>query len=382
MSLTLQVISDERQVSEIRQAWSELAPTPMQSPEWMLGWWLAYKSTNMQLNILVAKDRNGAVVGLLPFYHHDSWSKGSALQFLASQHACSDYQSVLARPEHKLEAIDLFGDWLADAAGRGGWGYCEMDGVSEADTSIGKLCNFLHRHDVLLRSKQLEKTWVVDTSRGWDQSLANMSKTQRKQSRNLLNRLDKSDSMAVTEHGSPSEIPGALRELIDLHQARWSSAGKTGCFADEKFAKFLLASCQALALRGSCTVRTLRVDGKAAASHILLHDQNRYYMYQAGRDPNLDALRVGRILNLQTIRMLSDRRAEFMDFLRGDEVYKSRLAGKPTAIYRLRMVAPDVRHRLQDASTAVGRNVKRTAEILSATSGSGVRNIANIPAGK
>ncbi|GAB5405313.1 MAG: hypothetical protein Aurels2KO_35440 [Aureliella sp.] len=382
MSLTLQVVTREQQIGEIRQAWSELAPTPMQSPEWMLGWWLAYKSSNMQLNILVARDQAGAVVSLLPFYHHDSWSKGSALRFLASQHACSDYQTVLARPEHKLDAIDLFGDWLADSAGRGEWGYCEMDGVSEADKSIGKLCNFLHRHDVLLRSKQIEKTWVVDTSKGWSQCLANMSKTQRKQSRNLLNRLDKSDTMEITEHTDASEMPRATRELIELHQARWTTAGKAGCFADEKFSKFLLASCQALSLRGNCTIRTLRVDGKAAASHILLHDKNRYYMYQAGRDPRLDSMRVGRILNLQTIRMLSERGAECMDFLRGDEIYKSRLAGQPIALYRLRMVAPDARHRLQDASSTVGRNVKRTAEILSATSGSGVRNVANIPVTK
>lgn len=382
MGLTLQIISDERQVGEISSAWRELAPTPMQSPEWMLGWWLAYKSNSMQLNILAARDEDGQVVSIAPFYHHDSWSSGSALRFLASEHACSDYQTILSRPERKVEAVDLFGDWLADASGRGEWGYLEMDGVSEADKSIGKLCNFLHRHNVLLRSKQLEKTWVVDTSQGWDHSLANMSRTQRRQSRNLINRFDKSDTMEVTEHSSASEMPNVLRELIELHQARWTLAGKTGCFADEKFSKFLLASCQALAMRGACTIRTLRLDGQPAASHILLHDKNRYYMYQAGRDPQLDSMRVGRILNLQTIRKLSEQRAECMDFLRGDEIYKSRLGGQPVALYRLRMVAPDARHRIQDASTTVGRNVKRTAQILVETSGSSVRSVANIPAAK
>lgn len=382
MSLTLKIISNERQIGEIRSAWSELAPTPMQSPEWMLGWWLAYKASNTHLKILTVNDAAGEVVSIAPFFHNDSWSQGSAIRFLASEQACSDYQTILSRPEHALAAIELFGDWLADSSARGEWGICELDGVSEADKCIGKLCNHLHRHDVLLRSKQIEKTWVVKTQEGWADCLANMSRTQRRQSRNLINRFDKSSELEVTEHTSAPDIPVALRELVDLHQARWVSAGKTGCFADSKFAKFLFASCQALALQGQCMVRTLRHDGRPVASQVLLNSKNRFYMYQAGRDPEYASQKVGQILNLHTVRSLAERGVEFVDYLRGDEVYKSRLGAKPTALYRLRLVAPDARHRFQDASSNVGRNVKRTAQILATGTGSGIRNLANAPAPK
>lgn len=382
MSLTLKIISNERQIGEICSAWSQLAPTPMQSPEWMFGWWLAYKSSNTHLKVLVAYDSEGNVVSIAPLFHNDSWSEGSSIRFLACDQACSDYQTILSRPEHSLGAIELFADCLADSAARGEWGICEIDGVGEADKCIGRLCNHLHRHDVLLRSKQIEKTWVVKTQDGWADCLANMSRTQRRQSRNLLNRFDKSREMDVTEHTSASDVPVALRELIELHQARWVSAGKTGCFADSKFEKFLLASCQALALQGQCMVRTLRYEGRPIASQVLLTSKNRFYMYQSGRDPEYASQKVGQILNLHTVRTLAERGVEFVDYLRGDEVYKSRLGAKPTALYRLRLVAPDARSRLQDASSTVGRNVKRTAQILATGTGSGICNLANVPSPK
>jgi len=378
MTLTLKIITSEGQIGSIRSGWSELASTPMQSPEWQMGWWLAYKSSNTQLQILAALDQSEKVVGIAPLYRSESWRDGQTLEFLAAKHACSDYQTILCDENRKAETLELFGDWLADSAARGEWGTIELDGISEHDKTIGKLCNRLHKHDVLLRSKQLDKSWVIDLSQGWRQCIANMTRTQRRQSRNLINRFDKSDKMRITEHTDAHDVPIALRELIELHQKRWTQSGQSGCFSDPRFSSFLLAAAQALALRQSSMVRTLRIDDRPVASHLLLRDNDRYYMYQAGRDPDFASQKVGTTLNLATMRCLAERGAQFMDCLRGNEIYKSRLAGQPVSLYQLRLVAPAVSHRVRDASSHVGRNVKRTAKILAAGTGSGVRNVANI----
>lgn len=382
MSLTLKIITSERQIGSIRSGWNQLASTPMQSPEWQMGWWLAYKSSNMELQILAAFDEDQKVVGIAPLYRSESWRDGQTLEFLAAKHACSDYQTILCDEQRKAEILELFGDWLADSAARGEWGTIELDGISEHDKTVGKLCNRLHKHDVLLRSKQLDKAWVIELSEGWQQCIANMTRTQRRQSRNLINRFDKSDQMRITEHTDATDVPIALRELIDLHQKRWTQSGQSGCFSDPRFSSFLLAAAQALALREGCVVRTLRIDDRPVASHLLLRDADKYYMYQAGRDPGFASQKVGTILNLATMRALAERGAKFMDCLRGNEIYKSRLAGQPVSLYQLRLVAPDVGHRVRDASSNVGRNVKRTAKILTAGSGSGVRNVADIAARK
>lgn len=368
MNLQLKVLSTESQIAPYLADWTELAPTPMQSPQWMLGWWSAFKNDSCHLQIIVFLDK-GRTVGLAPLYYQDSWSQGSSIRFLGSGKACTDYQTILSIAEYQEAVTEALCDWLTDACNRGTWGSCDWDGISSTDVVIRRVCETLADCDMLVHPLELESTWRLDLTGGWPAVLALMCKTQRRQSRNLINRFDKQGCYTSTVADTPHSVPAALDTLMNLHQLRWQAVGKPGCFSDERFVEFMRSSCVSLAAAGQCQIRSLHLDGRCVASQLLLHDAGGYYMYQTGRDPAQDANAVGRILTLATIRSLCESGADFLDYLRGDELYKPRLGAQATPLRRVQVVAPLTRHRVQHASSLLGRTVKQTFMRLASASG-------------
>ena len=153
--------------------------------------------------------------------------------------------------------------------------------------------------------------------------------------------------------------------------------GKQGCFADPRFAEFISMSCVTLAERNQCMIRTMYCDDVPVASQLLFMDDRGSYMYQSGRDPSRDNDNVGRLLNLSTIESMHNRGQQFLDYLRGDEIYKGRMGAEPTKLTQVRIVAPCARNQMQFASGMFGRNVKRIVKRIVKATGIGTNVTAD-----
>jgi CelD/BcsL family acetyltransferase involved in cellulose biosynthesis len=341
----------------------------MQSPEWLIPWWQAHRNRCSRLQLLTLTTRSGQLAGLVPLYHHDSWSAGSSLRFLGSGQACSDYQTILCDEQHVSAACEATADWIYDNCNRGGWGYCEFDGVSSTDARMQQLVSCFESIGLLVQAKPIESCWRLPLTDDWKEVLSLQSKTQRRQSRNLLNRLDKSEALKVVEYHSEEASEESFAELMKLHQAHWENSGKPGCFACGRFTKFLRTAREQLNARDQWLIRTLYCNEIPAASQLLLLDGKRAYVYQSGREPTFDDQRVGRILNLDTARSLAERGFEFVDYLRGDEIYKARMGALPNELHRIRVVAPNARHQMTHASTEIGRRIKRSIKHIAQAAG-------------
>lgn len=330
-----------------RSFWDGHAPSPLQSPQWLLAWWEAYQTPAAQLCAVVVKDLKGNVLGLAPFWFRHSWTEGAVLRFLGSGRACVDFQSLIVAPEHASVVGQAVGQWLTQQSNASSpsacvWSMLELEGVASSDAALEAMLGVLHAQRCHCQPAQLEHTWRLRLDQGWNGFLSAMSKTQRSQTRQLVNRFDKHSAWALRwVDRDDQQFASALATCMDLHQRRWQADGESGCFADGRFKHYVELACHELLPSGRVEIGILEDAGQPVAAHLCLIDaQRNRYMYQAGRDPARAAENFGRMLNALTIRRACQEGIGFIDFLRGDELYKHRLAATATPCLRLRVIPP------------------------------------------
>ncbi len=363
--IRLEVIDQTAKLAPFMEFWSRHAPSPMQSPEWLQAWWASHGSSRTQLCVVVVRTADHQTIGLAPFYMRDNWTEGRSIRFLGSGRACGDFQTLLSAPEHAAAVGKAIGDWLLANQSELNWSLLELEGVTDNDPAIGALASRLRRGRCSQYEVDLESTWRLDVTKGWAGFHEGMSKTQRRQTRNLVNRFDKNNDLQVRFVQEPAELHWALSVCVDLHQRRWQAAEEPGCFADSRFHRFIEFACAEMAAQNAISFAVLEDRGVPIACHFYLNDAaGNKYMYQSGRDPAREAEGVGRILNAIAVREACEAGIQFIDFLRGDETYKSRLGATPTRCLRLRLVPPTLLPRLRHGLRTITRQVKHKVERL------------------
>ncbi len=371
----LKVIQDPHALSQVSAFWRDQARTPLQSPEWMLAWWQAMGGPNSELCVLVANADDGQTVGLAPLFLREGWADGRSLRFLGSGRACGDFQTVLASPGHEVSVGAFFGEYLLEAQPKLNWSLLELEGTSPDDAAVNALVSALKRGRCFEQTSPLEHTWRLHLTNGWDSFLDGLSKTQRRQTRNWVNRFDKTDHWRVRIVEEAEHIPAALEQLVELHQRRWTAVGEPGCFADSRFKRFVENASQSLAAYGRVSIALFEEHGQPIACQFYLKDAaGNLYMYQTGRDPERDADGIGRIFNAVAVREACRRGVAYIDFLRGDEIYKGRLGAKPSVCLRQRLIAPALLPRIRNGVKTVGRSVRSRVKTLRERWGFGVAN--------
>ncbi len=360
-NVRLELLDQVDQLDSILGFWRERAPSPMQSPEWMLAWWSAFKSPAARLTILVAYGLDGQIVGIAPFFTRDHWALGRNLRFLGSGSACSDFQSLITASGYEVAVAESIGQFLLSTEQRESWSFVELEGTASNDLTVNTLIAALRKQNCVVKSVELENTWRLDLSDGWESLLARLSKTQRRQTRNYVNRFDKSSNLTLRFVDQPSELGAALHQCMDLHQRRWQAIGQKGCFADHRFQRFVETAWESLTPQGRASMALLEENGIPIACHIYLRDAaGNLFQYQSGRDPNRESDRIGNILNAIAIRKACQDGLSFIDFLRGNEIYKERAGAVGSKCLRTRIVAPALIPRVRHSVWELGREVKQS----------------------
>ncbi len=358
-SLKTQVVTQREQLHAYLPQWRALSPSPMQSPEWMLSWWDCYRNENSELRTALFTTDENRLVGVAPFYKRSGWSLGNSMRFLGSGTACTDLQTIISAKGYQEPVASATADWLVREQRESKWSICEFDGVSLGDSAMEQLQSELQSRGYLHQSNNSVSTWRVPLKDGWTGFLQRLSKTQRRQSRNLINRYDKNDAFRLRITDSEDSLPDALATLRRLHQLRWEAAGESGCFADPRFIEFVSCLQESMVGSQSIKVATLADGSEPIACLLMLQDQQGLYVYQSGRDPAREKEKIGVILNLAMIRWATENEISFGDYLRGDEIYKSRLGAVGTPCLRVRYIAPDRTSRLRYSAFQAGRGVRK-----------------------
>ena len=169
---------------------------------------------------------------------------------------------------------------------------------------------------------------------------------------------------------STEQLQYGQQLLVDLHQKRRNALGEPGCFGDDRFKQFYLNASDAHWKKDQWEVQWMEVDGAPVAAQTGCWMNGIFYMYQSGYDPAFESVEPGWMMNVGTLRRAINERWKAIDFMRGDERYKSMLRATPTPCLREQLCHSAWDSRTRFAAVGFAQQAKRWWEEKSQTAAS------------
>jgi CelD/BcsL family acetyltransferase involved in cellulose biosynthesis len=328
---------------------------PLRSWDWLATWWKHYGAINLerqvsgtqraerQLYVAVCSisksdtDANESkIIGIAPFYLDRTVIKGNVLRWLGSGEVCTDHLSLICRPEHRLQVAGAIAEALTTTCND--WDRLDLSNIDADDEAIQALTRCLAERDCLVSRHAADSCWSLDLPTSWDDYLGAISKSHRKQLRQLERRVLESDRARWHQVKSSEQLEAAWRNLVDLHQRRRRSLGEPGCFASRLFHDFHREVVSRLLATGQLRMSWLELDGTPAAAEYHIAGASTTYAYQGGVDPERLLEEPGRLSTILCLRAAIEEGHRHIDFLRGDEPYKAHWRAQPRATFDYRVV--------------------------------------------
>ena len=229
---------------------------------------------------------------------------------------CVEYNSLLASPEDGLEFGDAIWKWARDKTA------CDefrMDGFDS--NSIAPL---LARNPQASVDRKRVYFFDLRPSRvSGDEPLMRLGTQTRANIRRTLRELgDVRSEWAETA----ARAEQMFHQMVSLHQARWTSAGKPGAYASTRFHDFHLELLNRAVPTGLMTIVGLTSGTQFIGGNHILIDNHRGLLYQSGWTPGTGRVSPGMALDYHCICECLRRGYDEVDFLAGDGEHKRRLA--------------------------------------------------------
>jgi CelD/BcsL family acetyltransferase involved in cellulose biosynthesis len=338
--------------------WSRLAAgMPFRTHEWLGTWWRHYQPAltaagrHVELYVVCVHDGD-ELIGLAPWYADRSRTAGTIIRQLGSGEVCSDYVSVLYRQDRGPEVAAALANWLDSCTNNPDraddrWDILACDNADAGDGITRLLAEQMRFRGASVHRVLAERTWRIELPPTFDEYLGRLSKSHRKQLRQLQRRYFQTGRAILRSAEHADQVSYGWQLLVNLHQRRLRSLGKLGCFQSEPFTRFHRAATEALFRAGRLRLHWLELDGRPVSAEYHLAGDGVVYAYLGGIEPDVLTWEPGRMITLATIQQAIAAGCRAFDFCRGDEAYKAHFRAMPfdTVTWRIVCNRPAARLR-------------------------------------
>jgi CelD/BcsL family acetyltransferase involved in cellulose biosynthesis len=326
MTLNIEIVADPMRFATIRQAWRQLCErsdgTIFQDHDWISGWLSGVRDRKeIKLQVALAWDGD-RLCGVMPCAVH----RRSRLRVLtwAAQHF-SDYCDCLVDPDYDYaDLLQLLWDRL--------WQFGGFDVVSlqqvRHDAKCRDFLDLLARNGTCLqygdrqeRCLRIENRWSDGES--YFRSLNKKGRNNHTRGKRILAELGGDVRFRLVE---PAEDANAIIDEIMWFKDIWLRANdpnSTQLGSDRIVLRAILDSAWK---SGLAQIFLLESGGKIAAASFNFVYAGRMEAYFTAYDASFDRASPGTILIVEYARWSFDRGLTHVDFLRGEEAFKFRLA--------------------------------------------------------
>lgn len=340
--LTPGVVREPAAFEALKAEWDALLDAseagPFCSWEWLYPWHRRI-AEGRALRILCARDRSGALVGLMPLgleVRRVAGRKVRRLAFLGETHVGSDYLDVISRMGHETEVVELFARMLRELQPE--WDVLDLVDFREDSLTIEVLTRAFGLEAVRISERYACPFEVLDPAEPFD---AFLKRTGRRD--NYLRRrkwLEKQEGYVIEKTEVASELAPAMTAFFQLHSARWAADGGSQGIKGPSVEAFHRDATRLLAERGRVRMYTMRIGGRAVASVYGLLHRGSFIYFQSGYDPAWRSKSVGLVLVGETFKDAFEAGLTEYDFLRGTEAYKSDWTTRQRRTVALRVQGP------------------------------------------
>jgi CelD/BcsL family acetyltransferase involved in cellulose biosynthesis len=335
---------------------------PFNAWEWLYPWCRRIGLDRRPL-VLTARDRSGALAGLLPLaveYRSVAGMPVRRLSFLGETHVGSDYLDVVARRGGERDVAHAFARVLH--ALRDEWDVLDLTDLREGSPTVDVLRQAFSGQDVRVAERYVCPYDTLSPSEPFD---AFLKRTGRRD--NYLRRrkwLEKQEGYRIEKTEAPGALAGPLTDFFRLHAARWASDGGSQGIKGTGVEAFHRDATQLLAERGRLRMYTMKVGGRAVASVYGILHRDSFIYFQSGYDPEWRNRSVGLVLVGETFKDAMESGLTEYDFLRGTETYKSDWVSKQRRTVSVRVHSGSLAGRWFSQSEELARNLRNGAKAM------------------
>ncbi len=323
--VTVEVVDSDRDLEALRPAWTALLrrsshANPFLTWEWCEAWWRHYRD-GRKLWILVCF-LDAEPIAILPLFRKTGgpFSMVRTVKFLGSEGLCSDYLDAVVARGFEPVAWRAIADFLEKHKGR--WDVLQFDGMPADSSFVAFLGSWSAHVEVESGGSSRVCPYVLlpDT---WDGFLKSVSSHRRHEIRRTCRRLRERGTVTLRRVEDPRDLPGAMDDMVRLHQRRWTSRGMPGNFASARYLAFHRDVCRRFLENGILRLTFMELEGRRVAFRYQFRYGDKIFDYQTGFE-ELPGVGVGSALLAFLIEREIAEGVREHDFLRGDEAYKYR----------------------------------------------------------
>jgi CelD/BcsL family acetyltransferase involved in cellulose biosynthesis len=303
---------DVPRLDEWAPQWDRLVDSsPLPSP-FLRSWWLS-GTGGAGRHFLLVVEQDELIGGLALEQRH----RASSVRVMGDGPLCPDHVDLLAAPGHASTVVELVGDWFRRPGGR----LVDLRGVREGSALAQILPGSVRREQMAAAPYAV----LPDSAEAFRQSLPSQFR------RNLRKATGR-----LTEEGVGHRIVrgpavlSSLHTLRHLHAAQWEGRSN---FLPE-FDRFL-AGCAGGVTADEVVVHELARDDLVVATVLAFEVAGRVSLYQSARLTDARWRDVTTALLAAIIDDACTRNFKEVDFLRGEETYKSRFTTTQRSMSRL-----------------------------------------------
>ena len=320
--------------------------------------WARHYVADGDLRVLYRKEP----AALLPLYL-DRRLTVRTLRLFGDDNAALDHGGILSDSSEASDDFthpgEAFGLHLATDA-KEEWDTMVLDTVPCAQPQVELLVNSLGEAGMRIDCDDRMSVWQIELPSTWEEYLARLSKSHRKQIRRAITDLEKTEQSSCLCVTDPADTPLAFNAFVYLHLARRRSIRKPSSFTSPHFVSFQRALASALATRGQLQLWQVTHGAKVVATLYDMSSAHSTYGYQSGFDPEFDLYDASRAVQAITVRNAIEQGHRLYDLGRGDLPYKANWRAEPLANETIRITQNKPRAIVANQQRAVLKRLRAT----------------------
>ena len=266
----------------------------------------------------------GEILGIAPLY-----VQGEDARLMGSEDVC-DYLDCAVAPGKGPECFHALLGFLREE----GVVSLNLGPVRSDSTVLTDLVPVAKQLGCEVFCMQEEVTVERDLPATWNEFLRSLSGKERHEIRRKLRRLRAAGALTFRVIEGQDEVGEATEIFLALFSR---NRAEKAAFMTERMASFFRALAQAMAGEGMLRLTVLELDSVPAAAVMCFDYRSTVYLYNNGYDEQFSFLSVGLLSKVFTLRDGIQRSRGKYEFLKGAELYKFQLGGRPVPLYRCRV---------------------------------------------
>ncbi len=284
-----------------------------------------------ELLIVTARQEDGELIGIAPFFFTQNREGEPALMFIGSIEI-SDYLDVIAPPDHLAPFLEGVLDCMAQCS-TPGWKVLDLYNLVDASPTLPLLQQFARKRGFSFSQEPLQHCPYIALPGDWETYLAGIDKKQRHEIRRKLRR---SEEYIMPVHWRIAENGAGLDSEINAFLDLMTHDPEKRAFFErnEKIRPQMFLTAKAAAKAGWLQLAFVEVGGEKAAGYMNFDYENQIWVYNSGFDPKYRELSLGWVLLARLLQWAIEHKRASFDFMRGDEDYKYRFGAVDRRVVR------------------------------------------------